>query len=451
MDEHNQYSLVLIFLSDPMLRKIIKQIKLILSTYPRRHLYLLLLGIIFLISLVFFSSLNLDSNPQREALISKIPIEKLDFDLDVEAGINNSIQLKSAEIKRNDSLFSILRRLGIEEKNIVDLVNSDRSNLLAQIKIGKTLEVGISLSNEVIFLNYIRDFKSGVRAEKSGEVYKIEEYELNTEKYRVFKNIEIKNSLYVDGLKKGLPDSVIMDLVYIFGWDIDFVHDIRPGDSYSLIYEEVFVNGEKKLDGDILIAEFINRDRKYTAIRYKLKNGFSEYFSPEGKNVKKAFLRSPVKFSYISSSYNLKRRHPILHKVRAHTGVDYAASRGTPVRTTGDGTVVFADKKGGYGNLVEIKHTEDYSTRYAHLNKFHPKIKVGRKVKQSETIGYVGKTGTATGYHLHYEFRVNGKHTNPVTVKLPNAKPIHENDKKSYGLHAKKILTDLKNYQNLSF
>ena len=288
-------------------------------------------------------------------------------------------------------------------------------------------------------------------AKKSGEVYEIEEYELNTEKYRVFKNIEINNSLYVDGLKEGLPDSVIMDLVYIFGWDIDFVHDIRPGDSYSLIYEEVFVNGEKKLDGDILIAEFINRDRTHTAIRYKLQNGFSEYFSLEGRNVKKAFLRSPVKFSYISSSYNLKRRHPILHKIRAHTGVDYAASRGTPVRTTGDGTVVFADKKGGYGNLVEIKHTEDYSTRYAHLNKFHSKIKVGEKVNQSETIGYVGRTGTATGDHLHYEFRVNGKHTNPLTVKLPNAKPIHENDKDSYGLHAEKILADLKNYQNLSF
>ena len=164
----------------------------------------------------------------------------------------NFIKLKRAEIKRNDSLFSILKRLGIEEKNIVTLVNSDRSNLLAQIKIGKTLEVGINDSNIVISLNYIKDFKSGVRAKKSGEVYEIEEYELNTEKYRVFKNIEIKNSLYVDGIKEGLPDSVIMDLVYIFGWDIDFVHDIRPGDSYSLIYEEVFVNGEKKLDGDIL-------------------------------------------------------------------------------------------------------------------------------------------------------------------------------------------------------
>ena len=434
-----------------MLRKILKQIKLIFSSYPRRHLYLLLVGIIFLISMTFFSSIKIDSNSPKEALFSQVSMEELDLDSAVEVETFNFIKLKRAEIKRNDSLFSILKRLGIEEKNIVTLVNSDRSNLLAQIKIGKTLEVGINDSNIVISLNYIKDFKSGVRAEKSGEVYEIKEYELNTEKYRVFKNIEINNSLYVDGLKEGLPDSVIMDLVYIFGWDIDFVHDIRPGDSYSLIYEEVFVNGEKKLDGDILIAEFINRDRTHTAIRYKLQNGFSEYFSLEGRNVKKAFLRSPVKFSYISSSYNLKRRHPILHKIRAHTGVDYAASRGTPVRTTGDGTVVFADKKGGYGNLVEIKHTEDYSTRYAHLNKFHSKIKVGEKVNQSETIGYVGRTGTATGDHLHYEFRVNGKHTNPLTVKLPNAKPIHENDKDSYGLHAKKILADLKKYQNLSF
>lgn len=434
-----------------MLRKILKQIKLIFSSYPRRHLYLLLVGIIFLISITIFSSIKIDSNSPKEALFSQVSMEELDLESAVEAETSNFIKLKRAEIKRNDSLFSILKRLGIEEKNIVTLVNSDRSNLLAQIKIGKTLEVGINDSNIVISLNYIKDFKSGVRAKKSGEVYEIEEYELNTEKYRVFKNIEINNSLYVDGLKEGLPDSVIMDLVYIFGWDIDFVHDIRPGDSYSLIYEEVFVNGEKKLDGDILIAEFINRDRTHTAIRYKLQNGFSEYFSLEGRNVKKAFLRSPVKFSYISSSYNLKRRHPILHKIRAHTGVDYAASRGTPVRTTGDGTVVFADKKGGYGNLVEIKHTEDYSTRYAHLNKFHSKIKVGKKVNQSETIGYVGRTGTATGDHLHYEFRVNGKHTNPLTVKLPNAKPIHENDKDSYGLHAKKILADLKKYQNLSF
>ena len=394
--------------------------------------------------------MELNSTASSEELLTEISIEML-IPPNEDIIDSSFTQVKQAKIKRNDSLFSILKRLNIEEKNILSLINSNNSNLLTQIEIGKNLEVEINEINEVVSLNYFKDFKSGVRAKKQNEGYIIEEYELQTEKFKVFKKVNITNSLYVDGLKEGLPDSVIMDLVYIFGWDIDFVHDIRPGDSYSLIYEEVFVNGEKKLDGDILIANFINRQREYVAIRYTLKNGISDYFSPIGRNVKKAFLRSPVKFSYISDGYNLKRLHPILHQIRAHTGVDYAATKGTPVRATGDGTVVYADKKGGYGNLVEIKHTEDYSTRYAHLDKFHSKIKIGKKVKQSDTIGYVGRTGTATGDHLHYEFRVNGKHTNPLTVRFPNAKPINTSDKENYELHAKEILSDLKNYQNLSF
>ena len=433
-----------------MLRKILKQIKLTFSNYPKGHFYYLTVGILFIVFLSLFSNQELESTVSKEDLLTEISIDKL-LPKDENFIEIDFTQVKQSEIKRNDSLFSILKRLGVEEENIVSLVNSNNSNLLAQIKIGKKLEVEINELNEVVSLNYIKDFKSGVRAKKQEDDYKIEEYELQTEKFKVFKEITITNSLYIDGLKRGLPDSVIMDLVYIFGWDIDFVHDIRPGDSYSLIYEEVFVNGEKKLNGDILIAEFINQQTEYVAIRYKLKNGISEYFSPEGRNVKKTFLRSPVKFSYISSKYNLNRRHPILHKIRAHTGVDYVASKGTPVRATGDGTVVYADKKGGYGNLIEIKHTEDYSTRYAHLDRFHPKTKIGKKIKQSDTIGFVGKTGTATGDHLHYEFRVNGKHANPLTVRLPNARPINASDKKSYDLHAKKILSDLKNYQHLSF
>ena len=441
---------ILRFLLKSMLRKILKQIKLTFSNYPKGHFYYLTVGILFIVFLSLFSNQELDSTVSKEDLLTEISIDKL-LPKDKNFIERNFTQVKQSEIKRNDSLFSILKRLGVEEENIVSLVNSNNSNLLAQIKIGKKLEVEINELNEVVSLNYIKDFKSGVRAKKQVDGYKIEEYELQTEKFKVFKKITITNSLYIDGLKRGLPDSVIMDLVYIFGWDIDFVHDIRPGDSYSLIYEEVFVNGEKKLNGDILIAEFINQQTEYVAIRYKLKNGISEYFSPEGRNVKKAFLRSPVKFSYISSKYNLNRRHPILHQIRAHTGVDYVASKGTPVRATGDGTVVYADKKGGYGNLIEIKHTEDYSTRYAHLDRFHPKTKIGKKIKQSDTIGFVGKTGTATGDHLHYEFRVNGKHANPLTVRLPNARPINASDKKSYDLHAKKILSDLKNYQHLSF
>ena len=347
------------FLSDLMLRKAFKRIKLILSTYPRKHIYLLTIGVGLLLSIAFFSSMELDSNSSKESLYNKISIEDLGSNVNKDILIPKLIEFKKAEIKRNDSLFSILRRLGVTEKNIIALVNSDIDNLLAQIKVGKILEVEIDDSNEVLSLNYIKDFKSGVSAQRINETYKIKEYELLTEKSLVFKKVEINNSLYADGLKKGLPDSVIMDLVYIFGWDIDFIHDIRPGDSYSLIYEEVFVNGEKKLDGDILIAEFLNQNTKHIAIRYKLRNGTSEYFSPEGINVKKAFLRSPVKFSYISSKYNLKRKHPILHTIRSHNGVDYAAKRGSPVRATGDGTVFFAGVKNGCGNEIEIKHSED--------------------------------------------------------------------------------------------
>ena len=291
-----------------MLRKTLKQIKLILSTYPRRHLYLLATGVALLLSIVFFSSMDLDSDSSKESLYNQISIVDLDYEVNKDVFIPELIEFKKAEIKRNDSLFSILRRLGVIEKNIITLVNSDTNNLLAQIKVGKILEVEINDSNKVLSLNYIKDFKSGVRAQKTNETYKIEEYELLTEKSLVFKKVEINNSLYADGLREGLPDSVIMDLVYIFGWDIDFIHDIRPGDSYSLIYEEVFVNGEKKLDGDILIAEFLNQNSTHVAIRYKLSNGTSEYFSPEGRNVKKAFLRSPVKsVSYTHLTLPTKR------------------------------------------------------------------------------------------------------------------------------------------------
>tara|TARA_B100001013_G_C24617289_1_gene445718 strand:+ start:792 stop:2096 length:1305 start_codon:yes stop_codon:yes gene_type:complete len=433
-----------------MLKKILDHIKNIFINYPKKHFYSLAIGLIFILILGLLFNMDLDPEYKKQDLLTEISIEKL-ININETSNQENYTVTKELKIRPNDSLFSVLRRFGIEEKNILEIVNSKNSNLLAKIKIGKLIRVEIDEANEVISLNYIENFNSGVKAKRQDNKYVIEKYILLVEKVKVFKKVTINSSLYVDGLKEGLPDSVIMDLVYIFGWDIDFVHDIRPEDTYSLIYEEIYVNGEKKLDGDILIAEFINRKKEYVAIRYKLEDGTSEYFSPQGVNVKKAFLRTPVKiFSYISSKYNLKRKHPVFHQIRAHTGVDYAASRGTPVQATGDGVVVYAAESGGYGNLIEIKHTEDYSTRYAHLDRFHPKIKVGKRVKQSSTIGYVGRTGVATGDHLHYEFRVNGKHTNPLTVPLPNARPIKLSELQKYSVHSEEILLDLKKYQKLS-
>lgn len=253
----------------------------------------------------------------------------------------------------------------------------------------------------------------------------------------------------MSGLRENIPDSVLMDLAYINGWDIDFTHDIRPGDSYSIIYEEIIIEGEKAIDGDILISEFNNNNKKFIAVRYDLDSKNSEYFNLRGENVKKAFLRSPVKLSYISSKYNLKRRHPVLHTIRAHRGVDYAANKGSPIRATGDGTIIFAKYNGGCGNEIKIKHSEDYETRYCHLDRFSSRAKVGRKVKQGQTIGFVGSTGLATGPHLHYEFHVNGKHTDPLKVKFPNASPINSSQLNTYTEKSKRLMSELNNYKSL--
>ena len=424
-----------------------RHIKATLENFPKKHLIVILSGVALLSCLSILSELDLKVDDKKEEKNLKIPLNKKIL-INSEESSAEFFTRKEITIKRNDTLVSILKKMDVSSDNILTIINSKSSNLLSKIKIGEKISVTFNNENKVSFINYIKNFRSGVKAELKEGIYQISSYELGIEKERIYKSVTIKDSLYSEGLKEGIPDSVLMDLVYIYGWDIDFTHDIRPGDSYSLIYEEVLVNGLKKKDGDILIAEFINQGRKHVVIRYELKAGNSEYFSPEGKNVKKAFLRSPVKFSYISSRYNLKRRHPILHKIRAHTGVDYAANRGTPVIATGDGTVVFAAKKGGYGNLVEIKHSEDYSTRYAHLDSFHKRTKINQKIQQGQILGYVGSTGMATGPHLHYEFHVNKKHTDPLKVKFPNAKPINRSEKIDYINHASILITDLRNYQS---
>ncbi len=426
----------------------VKQIKILLQQFPKKHLLVILVGAITLTSLSFLSNTKLQEREASTELSSSIRMEELiELDKTEQPRIKRII---STTAKRNDSLYSILRKLEVEDQNILKLINSKNSKLLTKIQVGNKFEIGLSDKNIIIDLKYIRDFKSGVKATLQGDSYTIYPYKLPIEKVNVYKSVIIDDSMYVSGLKAGIPDSVIMDLVYINGWDIDFTHDIRPGDSYSLIYEELLVEGEKRIDGDILIAEFITQGKKYTSIRYDLNKNKSEYFSLNGDNVKKAFLRSPVKFSYISSRYNLRRKHPILHTIRSHNGVDYAANRGSPVRATGDGTIFFAGVKNGCGNEIEIKHSEDYSTRYCHLEKFSSRIQKGRKINQGQTIGYVGSSGLATGPHLHYEFHVNGKHADPLRVEFPNAEPINSRDKKEYTDHANEMLSSLRNYQSLT-
>lgn len=253
----------------------------------------------------------------------------------------------------------------------------------------------------------------------------------------------IRDSLFMAANRAGLSDGLIMEMVRIFGWDIDFSLDIRQDDRFSVVYEEVYLEGDKLRDGRILAAEFVNRDKVFRAVRYTDAQGRADYYSPDGKSMRKAFLRSPVDYTRVSSRFSTGRMHPVLNRIRAHKGVDYAAPTGTPVRSTGDGRVLSKGPNGGYGNTVIIQHGSRYSTLYAHLSGFARGLKQGDRVSQGQIIGYVGSTGLATGPHLHYEFRVDEVHRDPLKVQFPNAAPVGEKHMADFLDRARPLLAQL--------
>jgi murein DD-endopeptidase MepM/ murein hydrolase activator NlpD len=234
----------------------------------------------------------------------------------------------------------------------------------------------------------------------------------------------IDSSLFEAVAAAGAHDQTAVALADIFGWDVDFVLDVRPGDSFAVTYSEIWRDGQYVKDGPIEAALFVNQGREFRAVRYTDPDGQSHYYTPDGRSMHKAFLRAPVEFTRISSRFNSARMHPILNRIRAHKGVDYAAPVGTPVKAAGDGRVLFAGVKGGYGNVVEIEHSRSVMTVYGHLSRFAHGTRAGAHVTQGTVIAYVGMTGLATGPHLHYEYRVNGVFKNPQTVVLPSAAPI---------------------------
>ncbi|MDN5872343.1 MAG: M23 family metallopeptidase, partial [Nitrococcus sp.] len=236
----------------------------------------------------------------------------------------------------------------------------------------------------------------------------------------------IHESLYQAARKAGLGERLIMELAGIFAWDIDFAHDLREGDSFALVYRQYYDNGKKIRNGEILAAELINQGQHHRAVRYTDPSGRTGYYTPRGKSMRKAFLRTPVDFRRISSHFSKSRCHPILHVCRPHEGTDFAAAAGTPIQAAGDGVVEFAGRKGGYGNTVILQHGHGYSTLYGHMKRIHEGIHAGVRVTQGQIIGFVGESGLATGPHLHYEFRIAGEPRDVLKVKLPDAEPIAE-------------------------
>jgi len=255
---------------------------------------------------------------------------------------------------------------------------------------------------------------------------------------------EILDNLFLDAAAAGLDERTTMNLVDIFAWDIDFARDLRRGDTFTVLLRERFDIDGELLGSTILAAEFVNRGKAYRAIRFEVSPGRFEYFSADGKSMRKAYLKAPVKFTRISSRFRLRRRHPILGYTRAHRGVDYAAPIGTPVRAVGDGYVTYAGWKGGYGRFVVVRHTNaNHSTAYAHLRRYGRGIHRGVRVRQGQVIGYVGMSGLATGPHLHFEFRVRGRAVNPLTVKRAPARPVPRAQLAHFRAHASDVLTHM--------
>jgi len=257
----------------------------------------------------------------------------------------------------------------------------------------------------------------------------------------------ITSSLFLAGKQAGLSDGMVMKLANLFGWDIDFVLDIREGDRFFLLYEKVYRDGSFLRDGEIIGATFVNQGEKFQALRYEI-DGKAQYFAPDGRNMRKAFLRAPLNFAYISSSFNPKRYHPILKRVKAHNGIDYKAPRGTPVYAAGDGKVIRSDYSKFNGHHVFIQHANSIVTKYLHFTK--RTVKRGQRVKQGKVIGYVGATGLAQGPHLHYEFLLNGVHRNPRTVSLPKADPLGKTQLLDFQQKAAPVLTQLSRLESAS-
>lgn len=331
---------------------------------------------------------------------------------------------QTIKVKQGENLSIIFDRLGLSPTVLYQIMSiGEQTRLLKKLMPGDSLNFLIN-EKKLQALRFEADLTTTLEVIKQEKGFSsnviVSELDLRTNE----SHGSIDSSLFVSGQRAGLSDNLIMQLVSIFGWDIDFALDIRKGDQFNVIYEEKFKDDVKVTEGPILAAEFINRNQSYRAVRYTSPDGDTSYFNEEGVSMRKAFLRTPLKFSRISSGFNLQRKHPVLNRIRAHKGVDYAAPTGTPIKATGDGTVLLAGTKGGYGKTVIIKHGSTYNTLYAHMSSIAKNIRNGIRVKQDQVIGFVGKSGLATGPHLHYEFRVNGVHRNPLTVKLPKASSV---------------------------
>ena len=351
-------------------------------------------------------------------------------------------------IASGDTMEMLFRKNNLDLGHLMSIAKLDEARTrFRRIKPGDVFEVTHD-DGQVVSLYSELSLTSALKIERQGSEFAATIVDRPIEIRKRMAHGVIKSSLFGSATAAGLSDKVIMNIAGIFAWDVDFVLDIRQGDSYYVQFEEIWQDGRYISDGEIIAAEFNNNGRTIQAIRFVDDNQHSEYFTPSGDSVRKAFIRAPVDFTRISSNFNPNRKHPILNRIRAHRGVDYAAPRGTPIKASGDGKVIFRGTKSGYGKTVILQHGGNITTLYAHMSSYVLKVGVGSRVKQGQAIGFVGKTGLATANHLHYEYRLNGVHRNPRTVNLPDAEPIRERYREKFMAVAEPILKELEQFKS---
>jgi murein DD-endopeptidase MepM/ murein hydrolase activator NlpD len=332
---------------------------------------------------------------------------------------------REERIQRGDTLGSVLARLGIDDPAAQNFLRTDaRARPLYQLKPGKAVRVHTDDDGRLIALSYLAQSGELLSVNRSADGFSAQNAPPGSTVRLELRAGEIRSSLFATSDAVGLPDAVTMQLAEIFSGDIDFHHDLRRGDWFTVVYETRELDGQPTGIGRIVAAEFVNKGKVHRAFSWQGQEGGEGYYAEDGKSLRKAFMRSPVAFTRITSGFSLARFHPFLQTWRAHKGVDFAAPTGTPVHAAGDGKVSSAGPQNGYGNAVVLQHGAAYSTVYAHLSRFAAGIKPGARIAQDDVIGYVGQTGWATGPHLHYEFRVNNEQRDPMTIALPTAQPL---------------------------
>jgi murein DD-endopeptidase MepM/ murein hydrolase activator NlpD len=338
------------------------------------------------------------------------------------------------QVRRDDTLGSLFKRMNIRDLDAIKflMLSPDARAINTQLIPGHTLEIKTNLEGKLLHLEYELDDENILVAGLTPSGYQVATQKLVLQNHHVLKSAVIQDSLFGATDDAGIPDQIALQIAEILSGEIDFYDDLRPGDKFNVIYEAFYNAGELMKTGDVLAVEFMNKGKKYQAVHFGEAEGKFAYYTPEGKSLHKSFLRSPLEFTRISSSFNMGRYHPILNRIRAHQGVDMAAPTGTRIKASGDGVVDFMGRKGGYGNVIVLKHDNGISTVYGHLSGFAAGLRKGQHVEQSDIIGYVGMTGLATGPHLHYEFLVGKEHRDPMAVALPTSIPIDAKYKKEF-------------------